>query len=104
MSGQVWRIKYADRGRHQYMLLFVHSAWYAFCMLSTVLARSGTVQFFKKHTAFALQAAEAAIQQLEHKLVNDGTNWRLRFLKAKRAPQESFSEQFKQLARCCSSR
>ena len=47
-----------------------------------------------------LQAAEVAIQQLEQKLINDGSNWRLQFLRAKRAPQESFAERFKQLARC----
>ena len=51
------------------------------------------------HLATAFQAAEVAVQQLEQKLLNEGTNWRLHFLKAKRAPQESFSEQFKQLAR-----
>ncbi len=47
-----------------------------------------------------LQAAEVAIQQLEQKLINDGSNWRLQFLRAKRAPEESFAEKFKQLARC----
>lgn len=47
----------------------------------------------------AFQAAKVAVQQLEQKLLNEGTNWRLHFLRAKRAPQESFSEQFKQLAR-----
>lgn len=47
----------------------------------------------------AFQAAESAVQQLEQKLLDEGTNWRLQFLRAKRAPQESFSEQFKQLAR-----
>lgn len=47
----------------------------------------------------SVQAAGSAVQQLEQKLLNQGTNWRLRFLRAKRAPQESFSEQFKQLAR-----
>ena len=49
----------------------------------------------------AFQAAEVAVQQLEQKLLDEGTNWRLHFLRAKRAPQESFSEQFKQLARYC---
>lgn len=52
-----------------------------------------------RHVVTAFQAAEAAVQQLEQKLLNEGTNWRLQFLQAKRAPQESFSEQFKQLAR-----
>ncbi len=51
------------------------------------------------HVVLREQAAEAAIQQLEQKLRNEGTNWRLQFLKAKRAPHESFYEQFKQLAR-----
>ena len=46
-----------------------------------------------------LQAAEAAVHQLEHKLQEEGKNWRLQFVRAKRAPQESFSEQFKLLAR-----
>lgn len=45
------------------------------------------------------QAAEGAVQQLEQKLLNEGTNWRLQFLRAKQAPQESFSQQFKQLTR-----
>ncbi len=50
--------------------------------------------------AVCVQAAEVAIQQLEQKLINDGSNWRLQFLRAKRAPQESFAERFKSLARC----
>ncbi|KAL3143559.1 hypothetical protein ABBQ38_002357 [Trebouxia sp. C0009 RCD-2024] len=52
-----------------------------------------------RHGKMGSVAAENAVQQLEQKLLNEGTNWRLHFLRAKRAPQESFAEQFKQLAR-----
>ncbi|DBA75415.1 TPA: hypothetical protein ACH3X1_010678 [Trebouxia sp. C0004] len=53
-----------------------------------------------RHGKMGAAAAEVAIQQLEQELINDGSNWRLQFLRAKRAPQESFAEKFKQLARC----
>ncbi|KAL0039658.1 hypothetical protein WJX77_004541 [Trebouxia sp. C0004] len=52
-----------------------------------------------RHGKMGAAAAEVAIQQLEQELINDGSNWRLQFLRAKRAPQESFAEKFKQLAR-----
>lgn len=57
-----------------------------------------------RHGKMGSLAAEAAFKQLERKLINEGTNWRLQFLKARLAPQESFVERFQNTARVNSRR